>query len=283
MKREHWIWIFLLIIGGVWLTYRTVQYGVGVQYVHVINDRWVVAGAEEIQDKTASFSMPRTIGTWVAAFFTLAIFSFLYRDNLFYKLAEATLVGVSAAYVMVVVFWSTMVPLLFGKLFPDIVQVWAEPGLPRMREDYWFLFFVPLALGIMLLWRLAPRGAWISRWPLAFTIGVFAGLRLVSYIHADFVNQISNSILPLFAFDQNGDLLIGNSIKHAILIASLLACLVYFFFSFEHKGMVGAISRVGIWVLMITFGAGFGYTVMGRFALLAIRFEFLFYDWLKLG
>ncbi len=41
-------------------------------------------------------------------------------------------------------------------------------------------------------------------------------------------------------------------------------------------------AKVGIWVLMITFGAAFGYTVMGRIALLAIRFEFLLDDWLWL-
>ena len=39
---------------------------------------------------------------------------------------------------------------------------------------------------------------------------------------------------------------------------------------------------MGIWFLMITFGAAFGYTVMGRIALLAIRLEFLFDDWLWL-
>jgi hypothetical protein len=33
---------------------------------------------------------------------------------------------------------------------------------------------------------------------------------------------------------------------------------------------------------MITFGAAFGYTVMGRIALLAGRLEFLFDDWLWL-
>ncbi len=33
---------------------------------------------------------------------------------------------------------------------------------------------------------------------------------------------------------------------------------------------------------MITFGAAFGYTVMGRIALLAIRLEFLLDDWLWL-
>jgi len=37
-----------------------------------------------------------TIGTWVAAFLTLSIFSFLYKDNPFYKFAEHLMVGVSA-------------------------------------------------------------------------------------------------------------------------------------------------------------------------------------------
>jgi hypothetical protein len=67
-----------------------------------------------------------------------------------------------------------------------------------------------------------------------------------------------------------------------VLVTGTLACLSYFFFSFEHKGALGRISRVGVWVLMITFGAGFGYTVMGRIALLAGRLEFLFDDWLWL-
>jgi hypothetical protein len=60
----------------------------------------------------------------------------------------------------------------------------------------------------------------------------------------------------------------------------VLSGLVYFFFSVEHKGVFGATARLGIWFLMITFGAGFGYTVMGRIALLAERLEFLFDDWL---
>ena len=34
-----------------------------------------------------TLSWPRTIGLWLAAFFTLAIFSFLYADNPLYKIA----------------------------------------------------------------------------------------------------------------------------------------------------------------------------------------------------
>ena len=52
-----------------------------------------------------------------------------------------------------------------------------------------------------------------------------------------------------------------------LLFIGLLASLVYFYFSVEHKGTIGKISRFGVWVLMIGFGASFGLTVQGRIAL----------------
>ncbi len=221
-------------------------------------------------------SLPGTIGIWLAGLFTLAIFSFLWRDNPAYKIAEAVVVGVSAAYWMVVAFHSILLPNLFGKIWPDWIQSWAMPGL-KENPNYWYI--IPLILGVMLLWRLAPKGGWISRWPLAFFVGVFCGLRLMAYLHGDFLNQIRNAIVPVVMFD-NGSFDFWESLRSVLLVGGVLVCLVYFFFSFEHKGLVGKMAKTGIWVLMITFGAGFGYTVMGRIALLAIRFEFLFDDWL---
>ena len=224
------------------------------------------------------FSFWRTVGIWIAGLFTLAIFSFLYRDNPSYKIAESVVVGVSAAYWMVVAFHSILLPNLFGKIWPEWIQSWAMPGLKEPRN---LVFIIPLTLGVMLLWRLSPKGGWISRWPLAFFIGVFCGLKLMGYMHGDFLNQIRNAIIPVVAFT-NGNFDFWLSVRNLILVGGVLVCLVYFFFSFEHKGFIGKTAKVGIWVLMITFGAGFGYTVMGRIALLAMRLEFLFDDWLWL-
>jgi len=219
----------------------------------------------------------RTFGTWLAALFTLAIFSFLWRDNPFYKIAEAVVVGVSAAYWMVVGFWTTIVPNLLAKLAPDLIASWALPGLYGSDPAWSYIF--PLVLGIMLLMRLSPAGAWISRWPLAFIIGTTAGARLIAFLDADFRNQIRNAIKPIFV-SEAGTFDPWDSLRNLLLFLGTLAALVYFFFSIEHKGAVGKVARVGIWVLMITFGAAFGYTVMGRIALLADRLEFLFEDWL---
>lgn len=281
MKRETLIWLIVFVVAGIFLAVRASTTGMGSTFVkETPSGVWVGATPSEGAAGVATFSLSRTIGTWVAALMTLFVFSFLYRDNPLYKFAESTVVGVSAAYWMVVAFWSTLIPNLFGVLFPEWIQSWAQPGLSPVYVEFWQLSIIPLILGGMLLWRLMPSGGWISRWPLAFIIGATAGMRLIGFLQADFISQINNSILPLIVFE--GGFQFWQTVRNLLIVLSILACLVYFFFSFEHKGAVGQVSRVGIWVLMITFGAAFGYTVMGRIALLAIRFEFLFDDWLWL-
>ena len=63
----------------------------------------------------------------------------------------------------------------------------------------------------------------------------------------------------------------------------VVTVLVYFFFSAEHKGVVGGVSKIGIWFLMISFGAAFGYTIMGRISILIGRVVYLLGEWIGLG
>jgi hypothetical protein len=224
------------------------------------------------------FKSPKAFGLWLAAFLTLAIFSFLYADNPLYRFAEHLFIGVSAAYWIIIGFWTTLVPNLFGRLSPEFVQKHFIPDLTvKGYQNLWYL--IPLILGILLLMRLTNKAGWLSRWALAFIFGITAGLRFVGFLVSDFIGQISNTIVPVVVLN-NGSLDWQASLSAMIGVAGVIAGLIYFFFSREHKGLFGKASRVGIWVLMITFGAGFGYTVMGRIALLVGRLEFLFSDWL---
>jgi hypothetical protein len=233
----------------------------------------------------------------LSAFMTLAILSFMYRDNPYYKFAEHLFVGVSAAYWMCMGFWSTIVGNLVPRISENLSNFFQVPysggGLDvgLFFFSYRYFYFIPIILGVLLLMRLVPKVGWISRWPLAFIVGTFAGLNLVRYLQSDFIIQISASFVPLFVDWQGfahffgGLSLAANGqfvamLSNLVVFLGVICGLIYFFFSKEHVGWFGGASRLGIWILMITFGASFGYTVMGRISLLVGRLTFLFGDWL---
>lgn len=227
------------------------------------------------------FNDPRALGSWTAAFFTLCMLSFLYGDNPFFRFAEHVFVGVSAAYWMIMAFWRAIVPNLLGNLAPEIPAALFGMDLPLdVPLSQRLSYAVPLVLGLLLLARFLPRGRVLSTWALAFTVGTTAGLRLVGYLATDFMAQISNSLQPLIVL-RDGGIDPGRTFSAVILTGGLLCSLAYFYFSRERRGALGVASRIGIWVLMVTFGAGFGFTVMGRVALLVGRMEFLLRDWLR--
>ncbi len=205
------------------------------------------------------------IGIWIAAFLTLGIFSFLYRDNPIYKLCEHLFVGVSAGYYVVLTMISSVYPNMLQPLFSDF------------GNDRHFLLLIPLALGILLFSRFFPRGDWLSRWPIAFILGVYPALRITGFAQGDLVEQVHGSILPLWV---PGDP--GTTIGNVLLVVGLISTLIFFFFSKEHKGALGGTARLGIYFLMISFGASYGYTVMARVSLLIGRVMFLLDDWLGL-
>jgi hypothetical protein len=203
------------------------------------------------------------ISVWIAAFLTLGIFSFLYKDNPVYKLCEHLFVGVSAGYYVVLTMTSSVYPNLFQPLFS------------AFAKDYNWLLIIPLILGALLFSRFFPRGDWLSRWPIAFVLGVYPALRITGFGQGDFVEQIHGTILPLWVPGS-----IGTSIGNLLLVVGLVCTLIFFFFSKEHKGALGGTARLGIYFLMVSFGASYGYTVMARVSLLIGRVMFLLDDWL---
>ena len=112
---------------------------------------------------------------WVGALLTLMIFSFLYKDNPFYKFAEHLFVGVSAAYWMVQGFWTTIIPKLVGQIWPPLVG-FAYPSLVHEPPNYWRI--IPLVFGIFLLMRLVPPVSYYARMAMALAVGFAAGTNL---------------------------------------------------------------------------------------------------------
>ncbi len=191
----------------------------------------------------------------VAAVLTLAIFSYLYKDNPIYKFAEYLFVGIGAGYWFCVEWHNVLVPNLFSKLIAGDL-----------------LLLIPLALGLLLFTRFMGKISWLSRWAMGLMVGTFSGLAVIGFLQSELIAQIQANLLSV----NTGSM--STNVNNAILIVGLVTSLVYFFFSSEHKGAVGGTARVGIWFLMISFGASYGFTVMARISLLIGRLMFLIED-----
>ncbi len=199
---------------------------------------------------------------WIAVFFTFCIFSFLYKDNPFYRFAEHLLIGVALGY-QLPIFWKNVVG-------PKVI-------LPLQNHEYWLI--IPLCLGFLWLARLIPKYAWLSRWPMAFSLGTGAGIAIPLSLQASVFRQMQGTMLTKAMLSPSITPVI-HIIGNIVMFVGVITTLIYFYFSVKHVGAVGKVARVGIWYIMLAFGATFGYTVMARVSLLIGRFQFLLHDWL---
>jgi hypothetical protein len=213
-------------------------------------------------------------GIWVGALLTLCVFSFLYRDNPLYKFAEHLFVGVSAGYYIVLNFWTVIVSNLYDPLALMVKQ--HQAPFAAQLGDYRIWLVIPGVFGVLLFTRLFGKIGWLSRWALAVIIGVYAGLKTTGFAQSDLVAQAAASLQPVWTGH------FWSTLNAALFILGIITSLLFFFFSREHKGALGAASKVGISFLMVSFGAGYGYTVMSRVSLLIGRFQYLVHDWLGL-
>jgi hypothetical protein len=195
------------------------------------------------------------IGAWVAAGLTLFMFSFLYKDNPFFRFGEHLYVGVSMGYTIVRIHYDVMMKGLYG---------------PAVQEGKWWLL-VPAALGLLVLTRFAPKVSWLSRISFAVIVGFGSGVAIPRIISSNILQQVQGTLRPLL---NAGTGRFGMAELNAMLIlGGVVTVLIYFFFSIEHRGPAKIAARTGIYFLMVYFGAAFGYTVMARMSLVIGRFD----------
>ncbi len=197
---------------------------------------------------------------WIAALLSLGIFSFLFKDNPFYKFCEHLFVGVANGYYIALYWHNTLRPNLYDPL-----------------AQGQFLYFVPLLLGLMYFAKFIPKISWLVRIPIGFMIGWGAGISIPANFQARILRQIEGTVVTPASFND-----FWSGMWAVIILVGVVTTVIYFFFSREHKGILKPVSRLGIIFIMIGFGASFGYTIMARVSLLIGRIQFLLGPWLGL-
>jgi hypothetical protein len=195
---------------------------------------------------------------WIAAFFTIAATSYAFRDNLVFKFAENTFIGIAAGHAIIM-------------------------GVRNIRDFGWthiaqgeVIYAGAFILGIMLYSRFSKEYYWVYRYPIAFLVGNGVGISIRAAIHSDFIAQIKATATPLIGSDAL------STVNNIIIFVGVITALSHFIFTYGqmHEGSLGNIPKVGRWLMLLAFGASFGNTVMTRFGMYQGRIVFLLREWL---
>ncbi|MCB2171433.1 hypothetical protein KQH65_01705 [archaeon] len=198
------------------------------------------------------------IAVWTAVFFTLGIYSILYRENPWYRLAESIYLGVAVGYAV-------------GQDLKYIRDQWG--GQWSSSGLMMFAFIIVMFVGVLWYARFNKSLFYLYRWPLAIVVGTGIGMALKTVVFSQFLDQIvSQANTPFFVA---GDMV--QTINN-ILVQIMVPCvLLYFWFTGETResAPMKVVEKIARYTMMAGFGSAYGYTVLTRYSLFIGRAQYL--------
>ena len=195
------------------------------------------------------------LGAWLCAAMVVWIYSFVYRDNVFYKLAEHMFVGTAAGYSIALA-------------IDSLNRVVVKPAVTSPQTFPWH-YLIPVVLGALMFAKYSRRYYWLARYAVAVNIAVGTGLALRTVPIANIVRQVTATIVPLWGSDP------VKVLNNWILVLITLGGLTYFLFTIFPRRAEGtrptpayavyrALYYIGVYGMMVGFGALFANTIMTR-------------------
>ena len=262
-KRQAWILGSLLLLSVlIWNEYRTM---LPLQ----IGDYYFLARAE----------------VWLGAIGTLAVYSFLVRDNSVYQGFEHAFMGAAMGLGITTTLRDVLVSKWWVPMWTGFKTLF-EKG-PSTEAVAGALLIVPAVIGVLWYFQFSKRYNWLSRIPLCIGLGVGAGMGFKNIFNT-LMPQVTGTFKPLWVGesivrDATTMDRIAMSAENLIFVVGTISVISYFFFAFgKSKYGVRAPAKLGRWYLMLSLGAFFGNTFMSRLSALIERFQFLFSEWLRL-
>ncbi len=208
---------------------------------------------------------------WIGAICTLGLYSVLYKENKLYRLFEHIFLGLATGYMIAITWTDVLLP-----------KWWT----PLADKGQWWLIFA-MIVGLTYYFIYSRRYNWIARLMIGFFLGVASGRYFQAFVN-DTWPQIPASFKPVIPHGAVAAaagspaikaLTLPDAINNIIFMLILLCVMSYFFFSFDLKSPVlKGTAKLGRWMLMFSFGAIFGSTIMARLALLIDRVDYLLND-----
>ncbi|MBN1807720.1 MAG: hypothetical protein JW909_01545 [Planctomycetes bacterium] len=241
----------------------------------------------------------KLVGILLAGIGTLAIYSFLYRENKFYRLFEHVFIGVGVGIGVIETTRRFLIPELLQPLYvkglaglavsrvvPGMVSPFGVSGafVSRIAQDAWqpaeFLWLVPAVIGSLYYTIYSRRYNWLARLVIGLGIGAAGGAAFEG-IFTEMLPQIYSAFRPIVVFEmKTGGIDWGMSLINVIMTVSMICTMLYFIFTIDRKKIyLERAASTGRLLMMISFGAIFGATVTARMALVIERIQYLTGDW----
>lgn len=179
------------------------------------------------------------------ALMILCAYSFLYKENPFFRVMESIYVGVGVG-------WA-----LATSIFNMHTQ-----RLPPFYKDPYGLWWYGMAIILGLFWYTYWSRKWffLYRIPLSFEVGLNIGTALYGTVYSQYIANITATFKGFGATPLD-------TLNNIIISVGTLTAISFFYFSREHTGLLGYSSKIGRYFILIFLGSAFGNTIMGRTAL----------------
>lgn len=187
------------------------------------------------------------IWTTIGAILTLSIYSFLYKDNPFYKFAEHLVVGVSAGYYLVIYYFNFIHPNVFSPVF--LLRIGGEPI--GFGSFLWWMALIPGVLGLLLYTRFFPKVAWVGRYALGVYVGGYAGLGISPVMQARVLEQLGAGVVPVAGVEDPFAAM--TNLALGLLIAAVM---VYLLMVKRNMGGKGLPAKILVLVISAVVGYG---------------------------
>jgi CBS domain containing-hemolysin-like protein len=188
---------------------------------------------------------------------TVMILSYLIGDNFFFRLAAHVFIGLTAAYVLVLIIYQIMGPYL---VHPLVQGTWTQ--------RLWMM--IPLILISLLLISQFPRFSRLGRIPWAFLLGITAALTVGGSVFGTLVPQFSAVVA---AFDLQDWFAVPDQtwlrvVEASVMLIGVITTLSTFHFGRKRKiedgegetqrpAIFEGMSKVGQVFIGVTLGAIF--------------------------
>jgi hypothetical protein len=172
------------------------------------------------------------------------IWSFLYKENIFFRFAEKAFIAVTAGQTLCL----------------GLQAVWNQ-NLARLTGGEYILI-IPTLLGLTYLLRLSENYRWVSRFAIAIMMGTAVGMATRTqpfYVESQLLSTLLDLSQP----------------NNIIIVVGAITSIFYFYFMRKPGTIADTVSKVGRGFLMINYGGIAAGVLLTRMTYLQERVHFI--------